>query len=162
MSYRKNRILIVDDDLAIQESLQLVLEEDYNLECVGSAIEALELLFFFGEPFDLIILDIIMPMFLLNKKPQLFHPAVVQCLTEIHKHFHAAFNIKGIASICGVSEYHLCKLFKKDCGMTIRDYVGKLRMATAQELLKNFSYKICDIHEMIGYNGCSPQIKQHT
>lgn len=226
MPQRKPRVLVVDDDPEIREVLKRALEGNYSLELAERANEAWELLFFFGDSFDLIMLDIVMPKcnglellkkirdvnpylpvliltgqstkesaeeacnlgvsgyitkpfdirkmrekireiiggnknifpnlaqpgFLLkNKNFHFFHAATVRCLREIHKKFHTTFDIKSLASICGVSEYHLCKLFKKDCGLTIREYATRLRMAAAKRLLKGSSYKISDIQEMLGY-----------
>ena len=54
-----NRILVVDDEISIYESLRMVLEKDYELGWAGNAKDAMKL---FGEQnTDLVLLDIIMP-----------------------------------------------------------------------------------------------------
>jgi len=55
----KPTILIVDDEPGARESLEVILEEDYQLLSVGSGQEVLEILQ--KEPIDLILLDINMP-----------------------------------------------------------------------------------------------------
>lgn len=231
MASKMSRILVVDDDSSIHKVMEVILKDDYNLMFVDDAKKALDLMFFNGEPFDLILLDIVMPRmdglellkrireinfwipvviitayssherakkacnlnvagyiekpfdvikftekvkdiiwnteikgFLprlmlpnlgLNKKPQFFHPATVKSLYEIHKHFHTDFGIDDIASTCAISKHHLCKLFKKDCGMTIGDYTGKLRIEAAKRLLQNSAHTVSTIQESLGYKSRS-------
>ena len=52
-------ILIVDDDIGTRESLEEILEDDYDVICVDSGYAALEKLN--RENFDLVLLDVTMP-----------------------------------------------------------------------------------------------------
>lgn len=56
----KKKILICDDELGIRESLNLILQEDYELAFCNNGAECLEYLTA-GQKFDLILLDIKMP-----------------------------------------------------------------------------------------------------
>lgn len=53
------RILIVDDDKGARESLEVVLEDEYEVDCVEDGHAALDRIK--GEAFDLVLLDLIMP-----------------------------------------------------------------------------------------------------
>ncbi len=55
------RILVVDDDEVIRKILKSFLESDYEVVCADNSIEGLRLAQF--EPFDLILLDVQMPIF---------------------------------------------------------------------------------------------------
>jgi len=56
---QRRRVLIVDDEPGVRESLRMVLKTDYETTAVGSAAEALHSL---GQsPVDVVLLDIIMP-----------------------------------------------------------------------------------------------------
>jgi DNA-binding NtrC family response regulator len=55
----KARILIVDDEPGAREALELILEDEYELECVESGSEALARVG--QQSFDLVLLDISMP-----------------------------------------------------------------------------------------------------
>src|ERR1051325_1105303 len=55
----KRRVLIVDDEPGVRESLRMVLKTDYETTAVGSAAEALETLG--TTPVDVVLLDIVMP-----------------------------------------------------------------------------------------------------
>jgi DNA-binding response OmpR family regulator len=56
----RKRVLVVDDDAAILESIEMVLEETYEVRLARDGQEALDLLE--REPFDAIILDLMMPV----------------------------------------------------------------------------------------------------
>ncbi len=56
------RILIVEDDLIVQKVFDAALRDRYDLMLVNDAHKALEVMFLNGESFDLIILDIVMPI----------------------------------------------------------------------------------------------------
>lgn len=55
----KKKILICDDEEGIRESLNLILEKDYDIAFATNGKEALE--YISNNPIDLIILDIKMP-----------------------------------------------------------------------------------------------------
>ncbi|MBI5287334.1 MAG: response regulator [Deltaproteobacteria bacterium] len=217
------RILIVEDNQGVAEALKATLEDDYNLEFVDSGEDGWNHLFFLGESFDLIIVDIVLPGFdglellkrirdfnpwlpvliitgystqeraeiaadrsvagyikkplevdqlkdkvrnsinlnrpvfpgkitpLLGCDPHSFHPLTRRALYEIHKKFHTNTTLENIASACTVSRYHLCRVFKKDCRVTIRDYLVNLRLEVAKELLRNSGYTVAKISDLIGY-----------
>jgi DNA-binding NtrC family response regulator len=55
----QSRILIVDDDEGARESLEVMLEDEYEVDCVDDGYAALDKIK--GETFDLVLLDLIMP-----------------------------------------------------------------------------------------------------
>lgn len=55
----KKNILIVDDELGVRESLQLILEDDYNLFIATNGYEAVEI--YKNSDIDIVLLDIRMP-----------------------------------------------------------------------------------------------------
>jgi CheY-like chemotaxis protein len=55
----KRRILIVDDETGVRESLRMVLKDAYDSVAVASGADALEALA--TGPFDVVLLDIVMP-----------------------------------------------------------------------------------------------------
>ncbi len=225
------RILIVDDDFSIHKSMEVILKDSYDLSFIDDPHKALELIYFNGSPFDLILLDIVMPTMdgiellkrireinlwipvmiitaysshkwakeacnlnvagyiekpfdvlsfrekvrdiiwntevkgplpnlalpklTLRENLQFFHPVTIRSLYEIHKSFHTNFSVDDIAATCSISKNHLCKIFMKDCGMTIKDYANKLRIEVAKRLLKNSAYTVATIQESLGYRSRS-------
>lgn len=57
-----------------------------------------------------------------------------------------------ISSVFGISEGYVSSIFKEQDGINFADYVEQLRIEKACQLLKDDTYKITDISEMVGYN----------
>jgi len=55
----KERVLVIDDELAPRESIRMVLKDKYNVSTAAGAIEGLDMLS--NDPFDLVVMDIRMP-----------------------------------------------------------------------------------------------------
>ena len=46
----------------------------------------------------------------------------------------------------------LCKLYKKETGETVNDFITKVRIEASKVLLRDRKYKLYEIAEKIGYN----------
>jgi two-component system response regulator AtoC len=55
----RKRVLVVDDEPGVRESIRMVLKDAWDAVVVGSAAEALDVLS--AEPMDVVLLDIVMP-----------------------------------------------------------------------------------------------------
>jgi DNA-binding NtrC family response regulator len=55
----RERVLVIDDELAPRESIRMVLKDKYNVATAAGAIEGLDMLS--NDPFDLVVMDIRMP-----------------------------------------------------------------------------------------------------
>jgi putative nucleotidyltransferase with HDIG domain len=55
----REKILVIDDELAPRESIRMVLKDQYNVSTVEGAYEGLEMMS--KNPFDLVVMDIRMP-----------------------------------------------------------------------------------------------------
>jgi DNA-binding NtrC family response regulator len=55
----KERVLVIDDELAPRESIRMVLKDRYAVSTAAGAIEGLEMLS--NNPVDLVVMDIRMP-----------------------------------------------------------------------------------------------------
>lgn len=55
----KERVLVIDDDLAPRESIRMVLKDKYAVSTAAGAIEGLDMLS--NNPVDLVVMDIRMP-----------------------------------------------------------------------------------------------------
>ena len=225
MLSNKAQILVIDDDPIFLKLIESTLGPQYDVECAENMKEAWEQIFFFGDSYDLIIVDIVLPdgcglelirkirevnhwvpimvmtghstqrraenacnlgvcayiqkpfdnkeirekikeitgswkvdrveataaPLLSHEKMLSLHPAIQKCLEEIHKWFHAPFTLDKLADACCISKYHLCKLFRKSCGMTIKDYTNRLKIEVVKKLLHDSSYSISQIQDYVGF-----------
>ena len=77
-------------------------------------------------------------------------------LTRIYDSFRyepfQEFNIKELAAARGISIVYLRKLFKNKFSMTIGDYVFRMRMQSAAEILKTESFRITELADKCGFS----------
>lgn len=80
-----------------------------------------------------------------------FRSEIIEVMDIIQKEYQNSLKVADIAKRVGFAESYLSVLFKKETGEKIIEYLTKVRMKKARELLKDPSYKIYEISEMIGY-----------
>jgi len=80
---------------------------------------------------------------------------VKQMFAYVEEHFPQIQKIAEIAEYCAVSTEYMCRLFKKETGMTINTYLRLRRMKQAKRLLRDSNLKIYEISEMVGYHNLS-------
>ena len=63
--------------------------------------------------------------------------------------------LKDIAATCYLSPNYLCRLFKRETGVTLLKYINDYRMSHAQELLTATSMKVNLVAQKVGYRSAS-------
>jgi two-component system response regulator YesN len=91
---------------------------------------------------------------------QQYRPEIQVVLNTIKAHFDQPLKVSELARQIGFTENYLSVLFKKETGETIMDYLTRIRMARARQLLKEQTYKIYEISEMVGYGDSNYFSKQ--
>jgi two-component system response regulator YesN len=74
-----------------------------------------------------------------------------RAIQYIKDHYAENINVHLIANALNVSESHLSKVFKETMHHTIGEYLMQYRIKEACRLLQNFSYRICEVSEQVGY-----------
>ncbi|QGR00089.1 response regulator [Paenibacillus psychroresistens] len=62
-----------------------------------------------------------------------------------------SFTIRVIADHCKLSETYLSSYFKKQQGITIKEYITELRLNNAKELLRNMDLKLYEVADQLGF-----------
>lgn len=70
----------------------------------------------------------------------------------IDSNYAKEISLSGIAENSHVSKEHLSRLFKKETGVTITEYVANARCKKAAELLNTTALTISEISELVGYS----------
>ncbi len=70
-------------------------------------------------------------------------------------HYNSELSIKEIAEFVHLNPEYLTRLFKKETGVTLKDYIIECRIATAKDLLANSSLSISIIASEVGYHNFS-------
>jgi len=70
----------------------------------------------------------------------------------IHDHYAENICIKDLSEIEHYNESYYCEWFKRKIGLSPMEYIKKLRIEKAKELLKTTDYSILQIAEQVGYS----------
>lgn len=70
-------------------------------------------------------------------------------------HYNSELFIKDIADFVHLSPEYLTRLFKKETGVTLKDFIIECRISTAKDLLANSSLSISMIASEVGYHNFS-------
>lgn len=96
-------------------------------------------------------------------------PLIRKIIAIMNKHYNEGSILDKIARIANMNSAYLSVMFKKNTGMTVLQYVTKVRLDKAAALLKDPTVRIQEIAQMVGYQdhnyftrlfrkhtGCSP------
>lgn len=78
------------------------------------------------------------------------------CITEavqlINKDYKTIFGLEDLSLQLSVSKYHLSRLFHQHAGITVGQYLTKVRVKKAVMLLLESAYTIDQIADLVGYS----------
>jgi transcriptional regulator GlxA family with amidase domain len=80
------------------------------------------------------------------------HPAVHRAQDAIAADLTKSWNLAALARLAGASDRHLSRLFHEHVGMSIPEYSNRLRVAYAQELLRETRIDMERVAEQSGFN----------
>jgi len=80
------------------------------------------------------------------------HPAVHRVQDVIAADLSKPWSLRALARIAGASDRHLSRLFHEHVGMSIPEYSNRLRVAYAQELLRETRFDMEHVAEQSGFS----------
>jgi len=83
-------------------------------------------------------------------------PAVASAKLFVQTHVEEPFTLTQVVRHVHVSRFYFCKLFKKATGMTLTEYVSRVRVEKAKTLLVDPSLRVSEIVYAAGF-GSIPQ-----
>ncbi|WP_036720138.1 response regulator [Paenibacillus sp. JCM 10914] len=69
----------------------------------------------------------------------------------LDRHYHEEISLQQIAGQFFLSREYISRKFKQEFGVTLSDYLGRIRITKAKALLLNPQLRIAQIAEMVGY-----------
>ncbi len=93
-----------------------------------------------------------------------YNKAINSAIDYINRHLNEAIDLKTIAQVAMISEFHFCRIFKACIGESIGAYVTRLRMERVAHLLQTSHKTLSDIAEETGYQtqqSLSKAFKKH-
>ncbi|MBO0993916.1 helix-turn-helix transcriptional regulator [Bacillus sp. SD088] len=74
-----------------------------------------------------------------------YQPIIQKSIKYIENNLHEDLSLESIAQFAGFSRYHFHRVFQKETGVTISEYVRYRRIANSASMLINADEKIIDI-----------------
>lgn len=78
-------------------------------------------------------------------------PVLQKAIMALHSNFNKPFSLPLLAQRCFVSPYHLCRIFNQHLNMSPLEYLTKLRLKIARQLLEEVGLSVGDVAVLVGY-----------
>lgn len=93
--------------------------------------------------------------FFCSRQKRLALSRVTKTRAFLETHFEATLDLQAIATAVGCSPFYLSRTFSATTGMTISQYVRKMRIEKAAELLVTGRYNVSEAAVEVGYHSLS-------
>jgi AraC-like DNA-binding protein len=81
--------------------------------------------------------------------------AVADVVTYIHDNLSEGITLTQVADALHINKHYLCRLFKRETGMTVGGYISSARIARAKQLLRTRQHSITYIAGECGFGDLS-------
>ena len=78
-------------------------------------------------------------------------PTVSDAVEYIAKHYAESLHLSDIADYVHINPQHLCRVFKKELGETINEYITRIRIDEAKRLLSDERKLAYEVAELVGF-----------
>lgn len=102
-----------------------------------------------SEMFSMSVNSLISPWDLTNYENTSKH--VRRAIKYINENYKNEISLEDVAEHVYLSTVHMSRLFKKETGKNLMDYVNMVRIEKAKALLNTHKYKIYEVAEMVGF-----------
>lgn len=99
-------------------------------------------------------LDFTGKMALVKKSSAISKPVVI-CMNFIYSHLNTRITVQVLSEYTGLSASYLSRLFKKELGISISDYILEKKIEKSENLLKYSDYTLIDIANYLAFSSQS-------
>lgn len=78
-------------------------------------------------------------------------PVIARAKGFIQQHYSEELSLGQVAKVVNVSTFYFCKMFKKVTGLNFTDYVSRVRVERAKNLLLNPNLRVSEIAYEVGF-----------
>lgn len=107
-----------------------------------------------AELHDSMALDFTEKMLLL-KKYSVISKSITMCIEYVYNHIHDRITVEDLAEHTELSPSYLSRLFKKELGVSISDYIREQKIAKAQNLLRYSDFSMVEIANYLSFSSQS-------
>lgn len=91
----------------------------------------------------------------LHKKDDRIDKRIINSLEYIHSHYYEKLHLDVVASLSSLSKRHFARLFLKFIKMNFKEYLNKIRIEKAKQLLTNTDKEIISVCFEVGFDDLS-------
>lgn len=77
---------------------------------------------------------------------------VVRCIDYIHANLHTRITVKDLSELTGLNPSYLSRLFKKETGLSITDYIRDLKIDAAKNMLLYSDFSPAQIASILAFS----------
>lgn len=126
---------------------------DLIVDCLGNQSRRLsDELMLNGLTYQFLSLIIKEVVPLSHSQIEKMHPRVPEVLTFLSKHFKEPISIQEVADRLAIDRSYLSRIFKESMGVSIKEFLNRLRICYAADLLHTTDTLIEDIGYECGFN----------
>lgn len=92
---------------------------------------------------------------LLLQKNAVISKSIVMCIDYVYNHIHDRITVNDLADFTGLSPSYLSRLFKKELGIAVSDYIREKKIEKAQNLLKYSDFSFIEIANYLAFSSQS-------
>jgi YesN/AraC family two-component response regulator len=85
------------------------------------------------------------------RKNKIFSKQITRCVDYIYNNLHKRIFISDLAKYTGLNPSYLSRLFKKETGITVTEYIQNRKIETAKNMLKYSSYLPSQIASILAF-----------
>ena len=85
------------------------------------------------------------------KKKTVISPHCVKAMDYVYDHLHERIDVREVAEFVGVERSYLSKLFHKEVGQTISDYIMEKKLQTARNMLLYSDFSCTEISQYLAF-----------
>lgn len=104
------------------------------------------------------VLDYTKRMNMLKQNSALSRP-ISECINYIYTHIKERITIEDLAKACGNSTSYISRLFKSEMNISASDYIRKVKIEKAQNLLRFSDFSMVEIASYLSFSSQSHFIK---
>ena len=86
------------------------------------------------------------------RKNKVYSKQIVLCVNYIYSHLHKKISVEELSEHTGLSQSYLSRLFRKETGESITEYIIKRKIGAAKNMLKYSDYSLSEISATLAFS----------
>ncbi|MCG7381402.1 response regulator transcription factor [Paenibacillus sp. ACRRY] len=149
----KSGLLVAEDLRRLHPDIHIIIiSAHHNFQYARQSIK-LKVMDYITKPVIEQELLEVLHQFDASGSPQVQSKVIQEALQILHKHFAGKINLSSLAAAVHINPAYLSRLFHEEVGTSFSEYVNRLRVENAKQLLfRHPELNIADVAERCGFN----------